>query len=764
MKKIFCLILLTGIITSAFAQSVAINNSNSVADPSAILDISSTTKGMLIPRMRTNERTAIALPQRGLMVYDVDTQSFWFFGATGWKELLKSGDPLTPGGVASGDLYGTYPAPNVGKIQNLDVAFGVPNDKQILKWDAINNRWQGLNDSLFLPYNVSFGNPTKLFGITNTNTTNGATAVYGKSGAGSGIAPALTLGVWGDNANGAGILGTSANGVGTYGYSVNNYGSYGYSGHINYSGVYGWNGAGGTGVMGEVYGAGIAVAGKSNGTIGKAAIFRNTHTSNTDTVVSIQHDGIGRGVYIGLNNASNATEALSIKNAGVGQTIDIANTNAANASTMINANYNGTGYGMMIYASNTTNTLPALLLQHLGPGSGIEAYAYKGKAGLFQVQSSVNSSDALKVGTIGTGSAADISITNASSSSTAVEITTNGTGRGLDVTLSNVSNLAAAIHASSPGNKAIEAFAQGTAILGQTTGLTGGVAVLAQSSLNSADGIGVKGISYSTGVNSSTAAAVMGINSSDGTAIYGEATGGGVAVYGKASRINGAAIYAYNDASQGQALRGSSIGTDGIGLYAEAGNSSSQSIAGYFRNNYISNTRDVLKVVTNGLGKPFTIQNTSSSNTGEMIRVQNYGTGNFFTLIDELSDTKASIAKNGNIATDGTLTVKNGKGIVRNSTGLQLRTEILTVNVPAGSISHYDQFNASIDVTVTFSTAFSSVPMVLTGNTSIGSYSGLTSEIINLTTTGCTFRLVNYTGNDWSVPASTVKLLAIGAE
>jgi trimeric autotransporter adhesin len=56
-----------------FAQSVAINTDASAPDNTAILDIKSNTKGLLIPRLTTAERTAIVSPAVGLTVFDSNT-------------------------------------------------------------------------------------------------------------------------------------------------------------------------------------------------------------------------------------------------------------------------------------------------------------------------------------------------------------------------------------------------------------------------------------------------------------------------------------------------------------------------------------------------------------------------------------------------------------------------------------------------------------------------------------------------------------------
>jgi len=59
---------------------------------SAVLDITSTTQGMLSPRMTTAQRIAIATPADGLLVYDTDIKSFYFYSAaTSLWTLINSG-------------------------------------------------------------------------------------------------------------------------------------------------------------------------------------------------------------------------------------------------------------------------------------------------------------------------------------------------------------------------------------------------------------------------------------------------------------------------------------------------------------------------------------------------------------------------------------------------------------------------------------------------------------------------------------------------
>jgi trimeric autotransporter adhesin len=82
MTKLYRLVLAITVATtfhfSANAQSLSVNTTGAVADPSAILDVTSTAKGMLIPRMDKTQKNAIATPANGLLIYQTAPDSIGF--------------------------------------------------------------------------------------------------------------------------------------------------------------------------------------------------------------------------------------------------------------------------------------------------------------------------------------------------------------------------------------------------------------------------------------------------------------------------------------------------------------------------------------------------------------------------------------------------------------------------------------------------------------------------------------------------------------
>ena len=91
-KRSVITLLLATLFTLGLSAQVSVSSTGTNPDASAMLDVQSTDKGMLVPRMTTAQRTAISNPATGLLVFDTDTGSFMFYSGTAW--LLVGNDNL----------------------------------------------------------------------------------------------------------------------------------------------------------------------------------------------------------------------------------------------------------------------------------------------------------------------------------------------------------------------------------------------------------------------------------------------------------------------------------------------------------------------------------------------------------------------------------------------------------------------------------------------------------------------------------------------
>ncbi len=72
MNKHFILFLSMLFLAAVSNAQVAVNTDGTLPDNSAMLDVKSTSQGLLIPRMTLAQRNAIASPATGLMVFQTD--------------------------------------------------------------------------------------------------------------------------------------------------------------------------------------------------------------------------------------------------------------------------------------------------------------------------------------------------------------------------------------------------------------------------------------------------------------------------------------------------------------------------------------------------------------------------------------------------------------------------------------------------------------------------------------------------------------------
>lgn len=99
MKKIMLAFIIPFIITTAFAQSLAVNTDGSTANASALLDVKSTAKGFLPPRMDSTQRNAIASPTAGLTIYNTSIKAFQCYNGTAWYSTVHFVGEYFGGGI-----------------------------------------------------------------------------------------------------------------------------------------------------------------------------------------------------------------------------------------------------------------------------------------------------------------------------------------------------------------------------------------------------------------------------------------------------------------------------------------------------------------------------------------------------------------------------------------------------------------------------------------------------------------------------------------
>jgi hypothetical protein len=184
--------------SAAFAQGVAINENGNAADPSAILDVSSTDKGVLIPRMTQSERLAISGPASGLLVYQTDeTEGFYYYSGTIWFSLQGHLELITESLNTGYRIKGRDPA-NYGDIGEnaVDLSFSNgPNNARGAtgtrsKAAGLNTIASGINSTAWGNLTEASGANSSSWGSLTKATGSGATA-------------------WGSNTDASGIVATA---------------------------------------------------------------------------------------------------------------------------------------------------------------------------------------------------------------------------------------------------------------------------------------------------------------------------------------------------------------------------------------------------------------------------------------------------------------------------------------------------------------------------------------------------------------------------
>jgi len=135
----------------AFTQGISINTDGTDANSSAMLDVKSTTGGLLIPRMTATQKNAIATPATGLLVFQTDAISgFYYYSGSVWTKLsdnLKTFATVADAEAAAGndnDLCYVVETETYYRYESVAGSY-VDNNKYVLSTnDAGTTRWLGI--------------------------------------------------------------------------------------------------------------------------------------------------------------------------------------------------------------------------------------------------------------------------------------------------------------------------------------------------------------------------------------------------------------------------------------------------------------------------------------------------------------------------------------------------------------------------------------------------------------------------------------------
>ncbi|HZV69046.1 MAG TPA: tail fiber domain-containing protein [Saprospiraceae bacterium] len=146
MLKYILLISVSLFSSTMYAQSVSISNNGSLPHSSAMLDVQSTSKGILIPRMTLAQRNLVPAPAEGLMIYQTDnTPGLYIYIGTAWNLLASAANVWTTAGNGGMDPNTQF----IGTTDNTPLRF------------RINNKWAGELNSLYR--NLSIGDSSGIF-------------------------------------------------------------------------------------------------------------------------------------------------------------------------------------------------------------------------------------------------------------------------------------------------------------------------------------------------------------------------------------------------------------------------------------------------------------------------------------------------------------------------------------------------------------------------------------------------------------------------
>jgi hypothetical protein len=429
MKKLLLLLLVSVSYFVSYAQ-VGVNTTNLSPDGSAMLDVASTTRGFLTPRMTTAQRNAVVSPANGLLVYNTTTSNFSVFKAgTGWIDIVSVNLPFS-GTVSSANGFPNAAFRIINTNGNSGSAGAFVINNAANSGSALSTSTNGTGNAFRAEVSSNTA-ATAIFAHT-TGSSLGAAGSFVNDNAGN---TNVTVGVISNasNASAHGLTSTHSGGASAGVFTVNNAaatgsalaaftngspsgraftatnsgmgsagefllsdatnssnalvaatGGDGYAASFTNTKADATNGGAIIASTGASTGIGYpnAIYASANGTLGTAGLFQSTNSGSIRPTLLALNEGIERTFVVSANNAAYPTSAVQI-NVGTGGTAD---------SRGISVNQSGLGIGLEIQATNAASSSNLIEVIKSGTGHAIHAASPNpiGSAGLFEKQNIYN--------------------------------------------------------------------------------------------------------------------------------------------------------------------------------------------------------------------------------------------------------------------------------------------------------------------------------------------------------------------------------------
>ncbi|MEP6675579.1 MAG: tail fiber domain-containing protein [Ferruginibacter sp.] len=311
MKKLFTLPVILLSIQQLAAQNFAINNDGTAAQTTALLDVKSTTKGVLIPRMSKTEKNGIVAPATGLLIFQAtpDSTGFYYYDGAQWNWLAKATASTAwstngnAGTVAATDFLGT-------------------TDNQPINFRQ-NNLWMGRLDNALYNYVIGDSAGSNLSGSGNIaigrkalkkSTNSGGSVAVGDSALTNSTVAGINTAI-GYKSMLANTTGTTSTAVGAFSLGKN-------TGGVNNTAV-GYNafsnGTGGSDNTSIGYEAGKFITSDQNTAVGSLALRSNTGGNQNNAFGYGALYGTTTGVWnVGIGNNAMNQNSTGNRNIAIG--------------------------------------------------------------------------------------------------------------------------------------------------------------------------------------------------------------------------------------------------------------------------------------------------------------------------------------------------------------------------------------------------------------------------------------------------------------